>query len=294
VQLQESFEEVALLDFSWLGDDSAGPSVGFNYVFNHYLDSSVPMYRTHPYPRSGERTYRARLALIEAGTNPGDHPPMAGPWSNGVHGVLCRQSVGEKVWLEASFQMVALGRVDDCDLECESTAEVTGYFHASPGGPDGAHPVGHLLLGYCSGEKDNSAFALENIVCASDQNYAMSNGGHPLDAYGLCFSDLLTPGFECETPFDGYRTDNNKIYSAVGEGEAVELMATLTDWDAHSGNDNVCWSRVWTPARTLEEWAAVTGEVYLLSQSLDDNDNADCRVDIVLRSVASPPEGWPP
>jgi hypothetical protein len=69
-------------------------------------------------------------------------------------------------------------------------------------------------------------------------------------------------------------------------------MTSISDRDDRSGSDTVCWARVWTPARTRQEWASAGTEAYQLSQSFAENDNADCRVDVTLRAVAGPPEGW--
>jgi hypothetical protein len=296
VEVQERFEEVQLFNFDFSGDDDGpqGPSIGFNYVISHFLDPEIPMYRVLPFPCSGDRTYRARLVLVEPGSHYDGDPPTIGPWSSGVFGVLCRQPVGEKIWLEATFHSVNLDNVEDCDLSCEETVEVTGYFHAMPGGPNGTRPIGHLLLGYCSGEKDDSAFAIELDLCAPDFEYSLTDGAFLLHEHLLCFSDVLVPGFECDAPPANFVRDNNKIYFQVLEGEAVELKASVHDVDSHSGDDTVCSARVWTPPRSLDEWAAVDGDVYLLSQSFAENDNADCRVDVTLRAVAGPPAGWGP
>ena len=60
----------------------------------------------------------------------------------------------------------------------------------------------------------------------------------------------------------------------------------MWDYDAAiiDGNDVVCNTNVWTPAKSLAQWAATTNESYQLAAN---HDNADCKVDVVINAVPS-------
>jgi hypothetical protein len=80
-----------------------------------------------------------------------------------------------------------------------------------------------------------------------------------------------------------YKTNNNTLRVFVTNGDALSLEVMLVDYDEASDNDKFCSSTETTPSRTLDEWAAIQDEVYILHGYM--TPSGRCNVQVTINAV---------
>jgi hypothetical protein len=260
---------------------SEGPY--FTRQFRYEVDPGVPAWVPVNWACQGDREYKVRLAFFSPITG---ESTLVGPYSNTVHGVTCHTLPDDEIWLEATFHNLLFSQVDDCDPVCEDTIEVSGGFSAlTSTSQAGDMWVGLLHLGGCINNPPEPGIGECSLF-----THSMGVGNHLLNQFRMCYDRIDTPGRDCDDPNTAqFIMDNNRIAFPVQDGAAVRLNAHLSDDDNWSGKDQVCFTSRWTPQRSLQEWASIGTETYLLRQLFAENGNADCRVDVTLHVLDGPP-----
>jgi hypothetical protein len=215
----------------------------------------------------GDRIFRIQMVVEAKGMR------WTGPKSNPVI-VKCTNQGSVEVQMEVKFTNLHLSHVSDSSddiLEAYGSLSVVYRYNIGTSL--------ELTKGSCEGGGSNYCFT------------NLGNGIFSFAQFYLCHS--ISPN-DCPQggPINqsGYQTNNNSLVVPVRAGDALRIQVNLWDYDDQfiemqhtSYIDSFCNGILWTPDKTLLEWASTENEVYHLHQP--DNGDAECTVDVVLNAV---------
>jgi hypothetical protein len=195
---------------------------------------------------------------------------LYGPFSNPVS-VPCvpmSMNVGGKIlikqYLDITLESIEFFEIDDDDTSEYEDVEVYGYFRVI------APSMGQLQESSWQLPETGPYYAYTRRALNFGEwdegpydTHRFKSGFYPGSEMLLCQS---TNKFGClyEGQTTEYKLNNNTIRVFVTNGEALSLEVRLIDHDESSDHDTLCVKSVMTPSRTLEQWAEVEDEVYML------------------------------
>jgi hypothetical protein len=197
-------------------------------------------------------------------------------------------------FLDITFEWIELFDIDDDDVAHGPDVELYGYFRVVAPAMGRLFEEPCFLLSNCDSDDGPVMIDTRRYLLVAEWEWGgeshsntlprFFSGHYELSEEGLCKStSKRSCSYEGESTT--YHTNNNTIRVFVKEGDSLTLEVNLVDYDELSDDDIVCLVGEITPSRTLDEWADIQDETYMLQGSMGYSASGWCKVQAVINAV---------
>ncbi len=239
-------------------------------------------------------------------TDGGPHPTMGDVYYSMLSNLVslpCELITNPVQFLDVTFKILDVYNIDDgddddtfTDLPYLEDIEVYGYFEVvSPS--MGVDLLGEpCSLGSCDPDPlttydlkylNIATWETGSDDCdsgASDSCLKTFGAKMPVDltAISMCQSSKRRDCVSSGTPTE-FQINNNTLRVYVKYGDALGLGIKLIDYDENSDNDLVCERTVFTPSKTLDEWANTHNAKHTVTTPA--TDSGQCTIEVIINAV---------
>jgi hypothetical protein len=217
--------------------------------------------------------YRIFDVIMDVNTSMGEFqsksPMVAVPCPHPAHSVQ----------VEITFDSMDIENIDD-GVNDSTADNVYGQWTGRVNGQLGAT----LLVGWWGGQQPGSCSWGQWCNGGQGSNGYIENlddGFYSLAGFQLCLQGRDDCDFNL---YSNYFYNNNKLVITLHDGDSLQLVSELYDYDQSSSDDSICNSDLWVGPRSLGQWETVLNESYNLVAPGGD---ANCNVHVILNAIGT-------
>jgi hypothetical protein len=217
--------------------------------------------------------YRIFDVIMDVNTSLGEFqsksPMVAVPCTHPAHSVQ----------VEITFDSMDIENIDD-GVNDSTADNVYGQWTGRVNGQLGAT----LLVGWWGGQQPGSCTWGQWCNGGQGSNGYIENlddGFYSLAGFQLCLQGRDDCDFNL---YANYFYNNNKLVVTLHDGDSLQLVSELYDYDQSSSDDAICNADLWVGPRSLGQWETTMNESYNLVAPGGD---ANCNVHVILNAVGT-------